>query len=320
MAPPRRLKKHAHELRFLAKCSPHQRKALLRHADESLITSLCECVSNVVKGNVPVSKAQRSKLARYKKHLRALGDKRLSRPKRRDILVQQGGFLSVLLKPIVQSLDGDMKTTLEREDLSLYEKIELYNQTLQRYLDADKQRANKPIGIKITNTPSDKQKGKDDNDDATLTPKEAPAMKSDLLLANFPKSLKGKAKLLLERISDHRQSENPVIDWNAKGELLYQGETIHGSNLTDLILDVMHSRKDFNPIGWQQFIHGLADLNFPEAYVGNLMRRQTMHQIREKGPRRDFSKLLPTPPRDERPRGKGNGKSSKRKKITWESF
>ncbi|KAJ8018951.1 hypothetical protein HOLleu_42761 [Holothuria leucospilota] len=106
MAPPRRLKKHAHELRFLAKCSPHQRKALLRHADESLITSLCECVSNVVKGNVPVSKAQRSKLARYKKHLRALGDKRLSRPKRRDILVQQGGFLSVLLKPIISSLGG----------------------------------------------------------------------------------------------------------------------------------------------------------------------------------------------------------------------
>lgn len=58
IAPPRRLKKHAHELRLLAKCSPHQRKAFLRHADPSLITSLCECVSNVVKGNVPVSKLQ----------------------------------------------------------------------------------------------------------------------------------------------------------------------------------------------------------------------------------------------------------------------
>ncbi|KAJ8018952.1 hypothetical protein HOLleu_42762 [Holothuria leucospilota] len=221
----------------------------------------------------------------------------------------------------LNQLDGDMKTTLEREDLSLYEKVELYNQALQRYLDADKQMTSKPIGIKITNTPSDKQKGKDDNDNAAPTPNEAPAMKSDLLLANFPKSLKSKAKLLLERISDHRQSEQqPVIDWNAKGELLYQGETIHGSNLTDLILDVMHSRKDFNPIGWQQFIHGLSKLNFPEAYVGNLMRRQTMHQIREKGPRRDFSKLLPTPPRDERPKRKGNGKSRKRQKITWESF
>ncbi|KAJ8050804.1 hypothetical protein HOLleu_04142 [Holothuria leucospilota] len=106
MAPPRRLKKHAHELRFLAKCSPHQRKALLRQADPSLITSLCECVSNVVKGNVPVSKPQKSKLARYKKHLRVLSNKRLSQSKRRGILVQQGGFLSVLLKPIIQSLGG----------------------------------------------------------------------------------------------------------------------------------------------------------------------------------------------------------------------
>ncbi|KAJ8048769.1 hypothetical protein HOLleu_01218 [Holothuria leucospilota] len=85
--------------------------------------------------------------------------------------------------------------------------------------------------------------------------KESSAKKSDLLLTNFPKSLKSKAKLLIDRISDHRQKEgDPVIDWNANGELLYQGETIHGSNLTDLILDVLHSRKDFNPIGWQQFI------------------------------------------------------------------
>ncbi|KAJ8031118.1 hypothetical protein HOLleu_27739 [Holothuria leucospilota] len=163
MAPPRRLKKHAHELRFLSKCSPRERKAFLQHADQSLITSICECVSNVVKGNVPVSKAQRSKLSRYKKHLRALSDKRLGHPKRREILVQQGGFLSVLLKPVIQSLDEDMKSTLERSDLSLLDKVQLYNDTLQRYLNEDKKMTGQPIGLNISTSSDNKGDKSSDN-------------------------------------------------------------------------------------------------------------------------------------------------------------
>lgn len=107
MAPAlKRLKQHAKEIEFLSKCSPKQRKAILLHADPNLVTSLCECASNVVKGNVPLSRFQKAKLSRYKKHIRDLSNKRLSHKKRKAILVQQGGFLSLLLKPIIQSLGG----------------------------------------------------------------------------------------------------------------------------------------------------------------------------------------------------------------------
>ncbi|KAJ8050803.1 hypothetical protein HOLleu_04141 [Holothuria leucospilota] len=107
-----------------------------------------------------------------------------------------------------------MKDTLERKDISLYEKVDLYNQILQRYLDADKRKTSKPIGIKISKSPDDKDDKADkaDNDDAALTPEEVD-LKSDVLLKNYPKSLKNKAKLLLDRISDNRKiEENPVID------------------------------------------------------------------------------------------------------------
>lgn len=107
MAPPScRLRNHAREIDFLSKCSPKQRKAFLQHADPQLIKSLCECAANVVKGNVPLSRVQKSKLSRYKKHLRELSNKRLSNKKRKDILIQRGGFLSLILKPIIQSLGG----------------------------------------------------------------------------------------------------------------------------------------------------------------------------------------------------------------------
>lgn len=107
MAPlPRRLKKHADEIRFLSKCSSRQRKAFLQNANPSLITALCECASNIVKGNVPMSKSHKTKLTRYKKHLRALANKRVPHRKRRHILVQQGGFLGLILKPVIQTLGG----------------------------------------------------------------------------------------------------------------------------------------------------------------------------------------------------------------------
>ncbi|KAJ8018922.1 hypothetical protein HOLleu_42813 [Holothuria leucospilota] len=107
MAPAlRRLKNHAQEIQFLSKCSPRQRKAFLKHADPKLVISLCECASNIVKGIVPLYRTQKSKLSRYKKHLRDLSNKRLSNKKRKDILVQRGGILSLILKPIIQSLGG----------------------------------------------------------------------------------------------------------------------------------------------------------------------------------------------------------------------
>ena len=100
----KRVKKNAETLRFLAHCTPKQRKLLLESADKELVTTICECTMNVLKGNVPITKAHKKKLSRYKQHLRNIADKKKSSLKRKEILIQKGGFLGLILKPVLQTL------------------------------------------------------------------------------------------------------------------------------------------------------------------------------------------------------------------------
>ncbi|KAL9973270.1 hypothetical protein ACROYT_G019700 [Oculina patagonica] len=70
-----RLRKNHDFLKLLAKCTPAQRKAILKVADDSLVRSICECVFNVLKETVPVSKPAKRKLLTRKKQLIALAEK-----------------------------------------------------------------------------------------------------------------------------------------------------------------------------------------------------------------------------------------------------
>ena len=94
-----RLKKHANELVYLQEARPCIRKYLITKADRSLVDCLCECADNILRGNVPLAKLQKEKLARNKAGLRALTKTSVSLKKKKAI-IQKGGFLESLLAPI----------------------------------------------------------------------------------------------------------------------------------------------------------------------------------------------------------------------------
>ena len=98
-----RVRKHADLLKVLAKAKPATCKAILKTADKSLIHCLCECAHNVLKGNVTLSKAQKARLTRYKQDLRAIAKKTTSQ-KRKQKVLQKGGFLPALLAPLLAPL------------------------------------------------------------------------------------------------------------------------------------------------------------------------------------------------------------------------
>lgn len=98
-----RLRKHAVTLKALSKANPGLVKTILRGADKQLIYCLCECASNILKGNVPLNKAHKSKLQRHKTGLRHLAKKSTS-IKRRKRILQKGGFLGALLAPLASIL------------------------------------------------------------------------------------------------------------------------------------------------------------------------------------------------------------------------
>ena len=65
----------------------------------------------------------------------------------------------------------------------------------------------------------------------------------------------------LDYLTTHASS--PDISWNEKGKLKYKGETVQGSNVVDLVNDVLHKMEYFNPQGWETFGEALREANVP---------------------------------------------------------
>ena len=80
------------------------RKAILEHADADLISALCECAHNILRGTVRLTPREKVRLRKYKNKLRLLVNKRLSVSRRRREIQQSGGFLPALLAPLATTV------------------------------------------------------------------------------------------------------------------------------------------------------------------------------------------------------------------------
>ena len=103
---PSRIARFAPTLRLLHGYNNERKKRWLKNnLDKEFVFCLCECAKNLLKGNVPLTPAQKKSLSRRKKELRDLSRKRVSLKKKKKI-VQSGGFLGALLGPIISVLGG----------------------------------------------------------------------------------------------------------------------------------------------------------------------------------------------------------------------
>ena len=100
------VRKHSDFLKVLSKCNAKQRKVILQNASPSLLKCLCECGLNILKGNVKLSPSQKRQLSRHKQMLRILADRKVPVKRKRQGLVQKGGFLPALFGPILSTLAG----------------------------------------------------------------------------------------------------------------------------------------------------------------------------------------------------------------------
>lgn len=101
-----RLRKFAPHLKHLHRVNNKQKTAWLKaNCSKDFIYCLCECAKNILKGRVPLNKSQKKLLAKRKAALRKLTTKKLSLKKKQKI-IQSGGFLGAILGPIVSVLSG----------------------------------------------------------------------------------------------------------------------------------------------------------------------------------------------------------------------
>lgn len=103
-----RLLRYLPHLKKLCKMTSANRNKLLKGVlkkDKQLLYCICECATNVIKGNVQTSDKQKCRLHRWRNSLRTIAKKRTSLKKKRQ-LIQKGGFLPALLAVIASGLGG----------------------------------------------------------------------------------------------------------------------------------------------------------------------------------------------------------------------
>ena len=71
------------------------------------------------------------------------------------------------------------------------------------------------------------------------------------------------------------------MSWDDGGTVKLYGTSIPGSNIIDLVNDVIRHHKGSEPTGWQAFAEGLRDMNIPQDVIGNRERWDWMHRAPE---------------------------------------
>ena len=200
---------------------------------------------------------------------------------------------------VMDTLDKKMESILEREDLSTDERLMLYDQSFTRYLNVHDDYRSRPVVSKVSTSPP-----------AVIETETKDAMEEEIL-ESVPKTMKTKAELLVRKMK-----ADPNIAWSEKGELKYKGETVRGSNVVDLVNDVLRKRKYFNPQGWKTFGETLREANVPQDLIGHEDRWKYITQTK-RTPRSRKRQQSPSPIRPYSPKTPRN----RRKEVkNWVDF
>ena len=73
--------------------------------------------------------------------------------------------------------------------------------------------------------------------------------------------------------------KNSGITWDAMGVVSADGKPIAGSNITDLVNDVVRANKTKNgPAGWAEFADVLRSINIPRVLITNQKRLEYINR------------------------------------------
>lgn len=93
-------------LSVLGRCSSKQRSAIIKNAHKDLLLAISEVAHNIAQQNIPLTPQQLTSLRKHKHLLQLIASKKVSHLKKRQLLVQKGGFLPLLLAPLLSLLGG----------------------------------------------------------------------------------------------------------------------------------------------------------------------------------------------------------------------
>lgn len=180
----------------------------------------------------------------------------------------------------LQPIDMEMNEVLNSSKIPDFEKLKMYHELLQKYLNR-LEKIEKQMKIPII------QDKKLQDEDITSPPPPPPPpppvlnlipMQREILNA-FQKdpTAKEKAKELM-RLLDAAQ----IIFWDNVGNVKIRGKEIKNANIVHLIKDTLtnksSARVDSGPIGWQDFTKLLYNMELDKKFIKNKFRKTYIRQ------------------------------------------
>ena len=102
-------KKNVTILQALRYLNKEQRSNLLKTSDTALVKCICECVLNILCGNIYVNNKDKKKIKKFTKTLRKLCKSKGTLQNKKKIIVQEGGFIGPMLS-VLSSLHVSLFT------------------------------------------------------------------------------------------------------------------------------------------------------------------------------------------------------------------
>ena len=152
--------------------------------------------------------------------------------------------------------DDELHQVLE-SNLHSDEKWKKYEQLLNRFLFYKN-----PLKRKLHSCIDDDEN--EDNDDSA---KNDNGIAIDKIISSLPKTFKRNGSNLLDFITN--TDSNRKITWNERGIVKIDNKEIPGSNIIDLVNDVVRTRKTFSAVGKDAFADVLKEIGVPREFIGN---------------------------------------------------
>ena len=91
----------------MSKTHPIQQRALLETAEPDQVLAICECIYNIMHGNIPIPQGIKEELIPKKQVLHNLADTKVPYKRKKNLLFQIGGsILGALLHPAISAILG----------------------------------------------------------------------------------------------------------------------------------------------------------------------------------------------------------------------
>ena len=100
-------------LQQLATSKTKQARQILKYANRDLVEAIRQCVLNVLRGVVSLSKSEQRKLARYKKRLRQFVDKKTKFRNRKQIVQKGGSWIVPLLGALIPQIVSGISSLIK---------------------------------------------------------------------------------------------------------------------------------------------------------------------------------------------------------------